>query len=304
MKATSIPFTSAPVSVFVLANEGGVEHLRQAALSNVGAQGPPGIDGIIGVNGLPGVAGATGPTGAAGPTGPTGPGGTATQWRSGNVAPSNALGLDGDFYLNVSTGNVYLRSAGVYNIIENINGQIGTTGATGATGPTGPTGPAGATFRDGAGAPSNGLGANGDYYLNDTNGDVYLRSAGTYSIVANIKGTTGATGATGATGPAYSFTHSVLTYASTTTIDFSSDPYRTETLTGDVTFASSNLAAGRAITVRIIGDSVQRALAFPAGWKFTTTKPTALGTSLTAILSVTAFGASDSNVIAAYVIAT
>jgi hypothetical protein len=58
---------------------------------------------------------------------------------------------------------------------------------------------------------------NGDYYLNNTNGDVHLRSSGTYSVVANIRGpqgiqgiqgiqgvpgTNGSNGATGATGPA------------------------------------------------------------------------------------------------------
>lgn len=60
--------------------------------------------------------------------------------------------------------------------------------------------PAGSIWRSGAGAPSSGLGVNGDYYLNSTNGDVYLKSGGTYSIVANIKGPTGATGPIGATG--------------------------------------------------------------------------------------------------------
>lgn len=43
-------------------------------------------------------------------------------------------------------------------------------------------------WRYGAGAPSNGLGIDGDYYLNTTNGDVYFKATGTYSVVANIKG--------------------------------------------------------------------------------------------------------------------
>ena len=58
----------------------------------------------------------------------------------------------------------------------------------------------GSTWRDGAGVPSNSLGINGDYYLNATNSDVYLKSSGTYSVVANIKGATGATGAQGPQG--------------------------------------------------------------------------------------------------------
>lgn len=61
----------------------------------------------------------------------------------------------------------------------------------------GVAGTPGSVWRDGAGAPSNGTGVNGDYYLRTSNGDVYLRSGGTYSVVGNIKGATGATGATG-----------------------------------------------------------------------------------------------------------
>jgi hypothetical protein len=49
--------------------------------------------------------------------------------------------------------------------------------------------------------PLNSLGANGDYYLNNDNGDVYLRASSLYSIVANIHGAAGATGNPGPVGP-------------------------------------------------------------------------------------------------------
>src|SRR5437868_6861089 len=42
----------------------------------------------------------------------------------------------------------------------------------------------GTVWRDGTAAPSSGLGANGDYYLDDTTGNVYLKASGSYSIVA------------------------------------------------------------------------------------------------------------------------
>jgi hypothetical protein len=54
----------------------------------------------------------------------------------------------------------------------------------------------GATWRDGASAPDNGVGVNGDYYLRHSNGDVYKRVAGVYSVVANIRGPAGDEGAT------------------------------------------------------------------------------------------------------------
>lgn len=52
----------------------------------------------------------------------------------------------------------------------------------------------GSTWRNGSGAPSDGTGADGDYYLRTSNGDVYKRAAGTYSVIGNIKGPAGATG--------------------------------------------------------------------------------------------------------------
>lgn len=130
-----------------------------------------------------------------GPAGPAGAAGTpGSVWRDGAGAPSNGLGVNGDYYLNDTNGDVYLKASGTYSIVANIKGPTGATGAAGANGSNGTNG---SVWRDGAGAPSNSLGVNGDYYLNDTNGDVYLKAAGVYTIVANILGPTGATGAAG-----------------------------------------------------------------------------------------------------------
>lgn len=90
-----------------------------------------------------------------------------------------------DFLLNITNGAIYERPFGYWNFIGNLKGA---------------TGAAGATWRTGVGAPSNGLGANDDLYLNTANGDVYKRASGTYSVIDNITGPTGATGATGAAG--------------------------------------------------------------------------------------------------------
>lgn len=63
----------------------------------------------------------------------------------------------------------------------------------------------GSAWLSGAGAPSSGLGANGDHYIDTTNGDAYERAAGSWGVILNLKGPTGATGPagpTGATGPA------------------------------------------------------------------------------------------------------
>jgi hypothetical protein len=52
-------------------------------------------------------------------------------------------------------------------------------------------------WRSGSGVPSNGLGNDGDFYLNTANGDVYSKSSGSWTLQGNIKGATGATGASG-----------------------------------------------------------------------------------------------------------
>jgi hypothetical protein len=85
---------------------------------------------------------------------------------------------------------VYTRVAGIYSVVTNIKGPAGADGNDGNAGADG------SVWRNGSGAPSNGLGANGDYYLNTANGNVYTRVAGIYSVVTNIKGTAGADGPT------------------------------------------------------------------------------------------------------------
>lgn len=86
--------------------------------------------------------------------------------------------------------------------IQGIQGIQGVQGVQGIQGADGANGTPGSVWYSGSGAPSNGLGANGDYYLRTSNGDVYTKTAGSWgSPVANIKGPQGNTGATGATGP-------------------------------------------------------------------------------------------------------
>lgn len=70
---------------------------------------------------------------------------TSSVWREGSGAPSDSLGVDGDFYLDGVSGNVYTKAAGAYTVACNIRGPTGATGATGAQGVIGPTGPPGTT---------------------------------------------------------------------------------------------------------------------------------------------------------------
>lgn len=61
----------------------------------------------------------------------------------------------------------------------------------------------GNTVLSGAGAPSNGTGSNGDFYINSINYDIYgPKTSGSWGSATSLVGPTGATGQTGATGPA------------------------------------------------------------------------------------------------------
>ncbi|MBI5115386.1 hypothetical protein HZA56_02830, partial [Candidatus Poribacteria bacterium] len=57
-------------------------------------------------------------------------------------------------------------------------------------------GAAGSKWYDGFGVPSAGLGIDDDYYLDNNTGDVYGKSAGAWSAIANIQGPAGSGGGT------------------------------------------------------------------------------------------------------------
>ena len=115
--------------------------------------------------------------------------------------------------------------------------------------------------------------------VKDFNGDIYY--AGSY--VPNIQ-----------------LNHSALTYDGPAVIDFLGDGFQTITLAGDMEFTTSNLAEGRSKTIRIIADSSTRNLVFP-GWKFMgAVAPTTITADKIGILTVTSFGTTDADVVAAY----
>jgi len=73
------------------------------------------------------------------------------QWRYGTTVPAAALGTLGDFYLNMTDGNVYYKSnPTTWLLTGNITGPAGPSGATGAQGIQGVAGPSGAAGTNGA----------------------------------------------------------------------------------------------------------------------------------------------------------
>jgi hypothetical protein len=91
-----------------------------------------------------------------------------------------------------------------------------------------------------------------------------------------------------------------VSYSATTTIDFTAADYKTVTLAGNITFATSNLAAGRQSVVRIVCDTSTRNLTFPGTWIWLGSIPTTIAANKNGILSLTSYGSTDAGVIAAY----
>jgi hypothetical protein len=100
--------------------------------------------------------------------------------------------------------------------------------------------------------------------------------------------------------PATSF--AALTYAATTNLDLAAldGQVRTITLTGALTFTTSNRAAGRRATLRLLPGASTRTLTFPVDWVFVSAKPASLAANKTAVLSLTFFGTADADCVAAY----
>jgi hypothetical protein len=199
LRATAANFSNVWLEGIVTAWDGAMVTIDGDLASGTGAYS----NWQINCAGQPGVQGAVGPVGpqgpSGGPAGPQGPQGVpGSVWRNGTGVPNNATGVNGDYWLDDSNGNVYQRAAGVYAITANITGPVG---GVGAIGPVGPQGVPGSVWRNGVGAPASTLGVNGDYYLDTSNSNVYLKASGTYSIIANIQGNPGPTGPAGPTGP-------------------------------------------------------------------------------------------------------
>jgi hypothetical protein len=128
------------------------------------------------------VANLQGPGGAPGTNGAP-----CSVWYQGSSAPTVALGIDGDYYLDTLNGNVYNKQSGAWVLIANLIGPPGASGSAGTPG---------SVWYDGAGAPALTYN-NGDFYLDHSTGDVYEQQAGAWVKVGNIQGPPGPPGTPG-----------------------------------------------------------------------------------------------------------
>ena len=94
-----------------------------------------------------------------------------------------------------------------------------------------------------------------------------------------------------------------LESAGTVDIDFTGSTLRTQgDLTGDITYAGSNYLTGSSVTVKVKNGSSSRNLTFPAGWVFVGGKPADISANKTGILTITSFGTTESDCVAAWAV--
>lgn len=132
-----------------------------------GPQGPPGTPGASGASGPPGPPGSTGPIGPAGSPGPQGPQGVAgpngTKWFSWTGPPAPNLGSLSDYYLDLTSGDVWQKVSNEGGPEWALQGNLrGAKGDPGTQGPKGDAGPNGAPGLPGVAGPPGPAGANGD----------------------------------------------------------------------------------------------------------------------------------------------
>lgn len=78
--------------------------------------------------------------------------------------------------------------------LTTVQGPAGTNGTNGTNGVDGANG---SVWHNGTADPASGVGANGDYYLNTTSGDVFKKIADAWELQGNIKGPEGTGGGGG-----------------------------------------------------------------------------------------------------------
>ena len=240
---------------------------------------------------------------------------------NGEGAPNNALGNDGDFYLNTANLNFYgPKVSGVWGSFVVLGGADGNT------------------ILNGTEVPDSGLGVDGDFYLRTSTLDFYgPKTAGAWGIGLSLigsvssastlnlaeQGSTPTTPAAGTwelytkaagvyalddagneilLGAPLASTMGTITYAATVDLDMATlnGTFQTISLTGNLELTTSNRVSGRETTLRLLADASLRTLTFPVGWRFVGAKPANIAASKVGILTVKFFGTADSDCVAAW----
>lgn len=151
-----------------------------------------------------GPAGSAGPAGSEGPQGPVGPAGKdGASMLAGEGTPEGSVGNTGDFYLDLTTGDLYgpKTESGWDGSLINLAGSSGEGGAEGPRGPKGEDGDDGEDGKDGSqifsgnSSPDNSIGNPGDFYLDKSTYELYgPKTESGWGASMNLQGPAGEDG--------------------------------------------------------------------------------------------------------------
>ncbi len=135
--------------------------------------------------------------GTGSPGSPGTPGTDGLTILNGSGAPSSGLGVTGDFYIDTVATRLYGPKAGsVWGSGVSLIGPTGSTGAAGAAGTDG------LSILNGSGAPSGGLGVNGDFYIDTVASSLYgPKTMGAWGSGTSLIGPQGPPGSVITLGP-------------------------------------------------------------------------------------------------------
>lgn len=158
--------------------------------------------------------------------------------------------------------------------------------------------------------------AQGDLLVANTSGDIGVLSVGTDESVLIADSTEtlgvrwGAVGTDGIASRAVTSDKLKLLEVSTEvgsniTLDFTGAGHITHNLTGNTTYTvnTATYGTGRTLTVRIT-TAATRLLTFPSSWVFLGPRPSAILANNTGVLSVTCFGTTEADCVAAWAVST
>lgn len=131
--------------------------------------------------------------GANGSNGANGTNGTDGNTILSGIVNPTSEGVDGDYYINTASWTIFgPKAAGVWPTGTPLIGADGADGADGVDGKT---------ILSGSGSPDNGIGVNGDYYIDTTSFYIFgPKDNDQWPIGVSIIGPTGANGADGTNG--------------------------------------------------------------------------------------------------------
>jgi len=98
-----------------------------------------------------------------------------SRWLSGLIDPLSSQGIDGDLFLNESTGHVFVKRNSNWIDIANITGAAGNPGLDGNT------------WLLATSDPSVSEGDSGDLYLNTTNSDIFQKDNGVWVKIGSLQ---------------------------------------------------------------------------------------------------------------------